>query len=190
LGLIPPLPKAAGPHPTRGQLRHGDPLWLALGAALEVASVAGYVALFGTVFGRDMVRIDWRASIEIPLAGIAAIRLLAAAGAGGVALTVWALRNAGMSARTIACRMVANYAIQYGIYLGALVVCGFGLWAGAFAGGGSFAITVLPAIFSAAAVALVASMGLVPQDFERRLESFSHRPGRAARLAARLAAAP
>ena len=41
-------------------------------------------------------RIDWRASIEIPLAGIAAIRLLSAAGAGGVAVTAWALRRAGL----------------------------------------------------------------------------------------------
>src|SRR5438874_10863429 len=78
LGLYLLLPKLAGLNHTWGQLRHGDPLWLALGGALEVASVAGYVALFGTVFGRDMVRIDWRASVEIPLACIAAIRLLAA----------------------------------------------------------------------------------------------------------------
>ena len=150
----------------------------------------GYAILFGTVFGRGMPRINWRASIEIPLAGIAAIRLLAAAGAGGVAVTVWALRNAGMPPRTIACRMVASYAVQYGIYLAALVVCGFGLWTGLFAGGGSFAITVLPAVLSAAGIALVASMGLVPQDFERRFEALSHRSGWAGRLAARLAAAP
>src|SRR5437588_1923964 len=121
VGLYFLLPKLAGLSQTWGQLRHGDPVLLVLGSGLELLSVVGYAVLFGTVFGRGMPRIDWRASIEIPLAGIAAIRLLAAAGAGGVALTVWALRNAGMSARTIACRMVANYAIQYGIYLGALV---------------------------------------------------------------------
>jgi uncharacterized protein (TIRG00374 family) len=190
VGLYFLVPKLAGLGNTWGTLRHGDPLWLALGAALELLSVAGYAVLFSTVFGRGMSRIDWRASIEIPLAGIAAIRLLAAAGAGGVAVTVWALRSAGMSARTIACRMVANYAIQYGIYLAALVVCGLGLWTGLFAGGGSFAITVLPAIFSAAAIALVASMGLVPQDFERRLKLVAHRSGWAGRLASRLAAAP
>jgi uncharacterized protein (TIRG00374 family) len=190
VGLYFLVPKLAGLKNTWGTVRHGDPLWLALGAALELLSVVGYAVLFGTVFGRGMSRINWRASIEIPLAGIAAIRLLAAAGAGGVAVTVWALRNAGMSARTIACRMVANYAIQYGIYLGALVVCGLGLWIGLFAGGGSFAITVLPAVFSAAAIALVASMGLVPQDFERRLQTVAHRTGWASRIAGRLAAAP
>jgi uncharacterized membrane protein YbhN (UPF0104 family) len=46
-------------------------------------------------------------SVEIPLAGIAAIRLVAAAGAGGMAVTAWALRRAGMPAPVIACRMVA-----------------------------------------------------------------------------------
>jgi uncharacterized membrane protein YbhN (UPF0104 family) len=153
-------------------------------------SVAGYALLFSTVFGRDMPRIDWRASVEIPLAGIAAIRLLAAAGAGGVAVTIWALRNAGMSGRTIACRMVASYALQYSIYLGALAVCGLGLWTGVFSGGGSFAITLLPAVLSAGAIALVASMALVPGDFERRLGRLAHRSGWAGRMATRLATAP
>ena len=190
VGLYFLVPKLAGLKNTWGTLRHGNPEWLALAAALELLSVMGYAVMFGTVFGRGMPRIDWRASLEIPLAGIAAIRLLAAAGAGGVAVTVWALRNAGMTTRTIACRMVASYAIQYGIYLGALVVCGLGLWTGLFAGGGSFAITVLPAVLSAAGIALVASMGLVPQDFERRFEALSHRSDWAGRLAVRLAAAP
>jgi uncharacterized protein (TIRG00374 family) len=189
-GLYFLLPKLAGLNQTWGQLRRGDPLWLALGVVLEAMSLGGYVALFGTVFGRGMARIDWRASIEIPLAGIAAIRLLAAAGAGGVAVTAWALRHAGMSSRVIACRMVASYAIQYGIYLAALVVCGLGLWTGALNGGGSIALTLIPAILSAAVIALVASMGLVPGDFERRLARLAHRAGRIGRLAARLATVP
>ncbi len=190
VGLYFLVPKLAGLKNTWGTLRHGDPLWLALGAVFEMLSVAGYAVLFNTIFGRGMQRIDWRASIEIPLAGIAAIRLLAAAGAGGVAVTAWALRNAGMAARTIACRMVANYAIQYSVYLGALVVCGIGLWTGVFTGGGSFVITVVPAIFGASAIALVASAALVPQDFERRLRAMSEHPNWLGRLASRLAAAP
>ena len=141
VGLYLLVPKLAGLGQTWGQLRHGNPVLLLVGAGLELLSVGGYIVLFRTVFGRGMPRLDWRASIEIPLAGIAAIRLIAAAGAGGVAVTVWALRAAGMSARTIACRMVASYAIQYSIYLGSLAVCGFGLWTGLFSGGGSFAIT-------------------------------------------------
>lgn len=184
------LPKLAGLNQTWGQLRHGDPLWLALGAGLEALSLAGYIALFGTVFGRGMARIDWRASIEIPLAGIAAIRLLAAAGAGGVAVTAWALRRAGMSPSVIACRMVASYVVQYSVYLAALICCGIGLWSGLFAGHGSLALTILPAVVAAAAVGLVLSMALVPNDFERRFERIATRSGRVGRVAARLATAP
>jgi uncharacterized membrane protein YbhN (UPF0104 family) len=189
-GLYFLLPKLAGLNRTWGQLSHGDPLWLVLGAALEAGSLAGYVALFGTVFGRGMARIDWRTSLEIPLAGIAAIRLLAAAGAGGVAVTAWALTRAGMSRHVIACRMVASYVLQYSVYMGALIVCGLGLWSGALPGGGSFALTLVPALLAAALAALVASMGLVPQDFERRLERLAHRKGWLGRIGSRFATVP
>jgi uncharacterized membrane protein YbhN (UPF0104 family) len=189
-GLYFLVPKLAGLNQTWGQLKHGDPLWLALGAGLEVLSVAGYVVLFRTVFARGVPRLDWAASTEIPLAGIAAIRLLAAAGAGGVAVTVWALRRAGMSARLIACRMAATYSIQYSLYLGALVVCGLGLWLGVFAGQGPAALTILPAIFGAAALGLGAAMGLVPGDFERRLGHLARRSGRVGLLASRLGTLP
>jgi uncharacterized membrane protein YbhN (UPF0104 family) len=142
------------------------------------------------VFARGVTRLNWRASIEIPLAGIAAIRLLAAAGAGGVAVTVWALRRAGMAPRVIACRLAANYSIQYSLYLLAMVVSGFGLWTGAFAGGGPTALTLIPAILSGVALGLGAAMGLVPGDFERRLDHLSRRSGRIGRLATRFATLP
>ena len=44
-------------------------------------------------------RLDWRTSYQITLAGLAATRLFSAGGAGGIALTYWALRRAGMGAR-------------------------------------------------------------------------------------------
>jgi uncharacterized protein (TIRG00374 family) len=184
------VPKLAGLNQTWGQLRHGDPVLLAVGAVLELLSVAGYAALFRAVFGRGMPRIDWRASLQIPLAGIAAIRLLSAAGAGGVAVTVWALRRAGMSATLIACRIVASYVLQYSLYLGAMIVCGIGLWFGVFPGPRPFGLTVIPALLSAAGVVLVASMAFVPEDFERRLALLARRRGRVGRLAARSATAP
>jgi uncharacterized protein (TIRG00374 family) len=189
-GLYFLIPKFSGLKQTWGQISRGNPLWLALAAGLEFLSVASYAVLFRTVFARGMPRLGWRASLEIPLAGIAAIRLLAAAGAGGVAVTVWALRRAGMSSRTIACRMAANYSIQYSVYLIALVVCGLGLWTGVFSGQGPTALTLIPAILSAAALALGAAMGLVPDDFERRLERLSRRKGRIGRLATRFATLP
>lgn len=189
-GLYFLLPKIAGLNQTWGKLRHGDPWWLALGAVFECLSVAGYAVLFRTVFGREAARVDWRASIQIPLAGIAAIRLLAAAGAGGVAVTAWALSRAGMNSRAIACRMVASYVLQYSVYMGALIVCGLGLRAGVLPGEAPFVLTTIPALLCCGAVALVASMALVPRDFERRLDRLGTRAGRLGRLATRFATAP
>jgi uncharacterized membrane protein YbhN (UPF0104 family) len=184
------IPKLAGLGQTWGRLSRGDPLWLAAGAALELLSIAGYAILFRTVFGRGVPRIDWRVSVEIPLAGIAAIRLVAAAGAGGVAVTAWALRRAGMSAPVIACRMVASLVLQYSVYLGAVIVCGLGLWTGLFGRGGSAVITVVPAACGAVLVAAVLSLALLPRDLERRLERLGDSPRAFGRLAKLLAKAP
>ncbi len=190
VGLYLLIPKLAGLKQTWGKLGRGDPLWLAAGAALELLSIAGYATLFRTVFGRGVPRIDWRASLQIPLAGIAAIRLVAAAGAGGVAVTAWALGRAGMSAQQIACRMVASLVVQYSVYLGALIIFGLGLWTGLFGGGGSFAITIVPAAFAAVLMAAVLSLALLPRDVEQRLERFASRPGALGWVAKRLAKAP
>jgi uncharacterized protein (TIRG00374 family) len=190
VGLYFLIPKLAGLRQTWGQLRHGDPLWFAAGGALELLSIAGYAVLFRTVFSRGVPRIDWRVSLEIPLAGIAAIRLVAAAGAGGVAVTVWALRRAGMSPEVIACRMVASLVVQYSVYLGALIVCGLGLWAGVFAGGGSAALTLVPAAIAAVMALTIVGLALMPRDIEQRLGRFADRPGVLGRIAARLAKAP
>lgn len=190
VGLYFLIPKLAGLRQTWGQLRRGDPLWFAAGAALELLSIAGYAALFRTVVGRGVPRIDWRVSLEIPLAGIAAIRLVAAAGAGGVAVTAWALSRAGMSAEVIACRMVASLVVQYSVYLAALIVGGVGLWAGVFGGGGSVAITLVPAAIAAVIAVTVISLALMPRDIEQRLGQFADQPGVRGRLARLLAKAP
>src|SRR5436190_174405 len=75
-------------------------------------------------------RIGLRASIEITLAGHAATRLLASAGAGGVALTAWAMRRSGMARATVAARMTTFLVLLYSIYMGALVIGGVGLATG------------------------------------------------------------
>ena len=184
------LPKVAGLDQTWGRLRRGNPLWLAAAAGVEILSIAGYTVLFRTVFGRDMPRLDWRASLQIPLAGIAAIRLVAAAGAGGVALTVWALDRAGMEARQIACRMVANIALQYAVYLAAIVVFGIALAAGLLPGQAPFELTAVPAVLSLVLAGVVLSAVLVPDDVERRLRAIASGPRWWRRLIERLAVAP
>src|SRR5437763_3890727 len=72
-----------------------DARWVVAGAAFELASFAGYVALLWLVAGRAHARIDARRAVEVTLGGAAATRLLPTAGAGGAALTLWALRRTG-----------------------------------------------------------------------------------------------
>jgi uncharacterized protein (TIRG00374 family) len=72
----------------------------------------------------------------------------------------------------------------------AVLIVGPGLYYGLFAGGGSFAITVLPAIFAAGVIVIVLAVSFVPRDVERRLESWGHERGFLGRLARRLAAVP
>src|SRR5205814_5901570 len=131
---------------TWDRIQEGDPWWLAGAFFLECLSFAGYIVLFRTVFTRGETRIEWKESYQITMAGLAATRLFATAGAGGVVLTAWALRRSGMGARLVACRMVAFMALLYVIYVGSLLLDGLALGSGLFPGGGSFAITVVPAI--------------------------------------------
>src|SRR5437868_10515033 len=115
------LPKLLGLRETWNRMEQGNVWWLGLGVLLEVASFLSYVALFRAVFVRGESRIDWPESYQITMAGLAATRLFAAGGAGGVALTAWALRRSGMAARIVACRMIAFLALLYGVYMATLV---------------------------------------------------------------------
>ncbi len=94
------LPELAGFGKSLHRLKYGNKLWLAVGAGLEFCSLLGYATLFKTIFSDDNVNIGWRTSAQITMAGTVATKLLGAGGAGGIALTVWALRAAGHSART------------------------------------------------------------------------------------------
>jgi len=185
------LPKLLGLRETWNRIQHGNGWWFGLAAALEICSFAGYVALFRAVFVRGRSRIDWRASYQITMAGVAATRLLASAGAGGIALTVWALRRSGLGRRVVASRMVAFMALLYGVYMLTLVVGGLGLYLGLFPGPAPFAITVVPAIFGAVVVVVFLGTAMLPSDLERlvfRWTSGERLLGRAARRVAALPA--
>ena len=179
------LPKLAGVGTEVHRIERGDSWWIAVGVALELLSFAGYVILFRSVFVRGPSRIGWLESYQITMAGLAATRLFAAAGAGGVALTAWALRRSGMEPRLVACRMVAFMVLLYSIYMGSLLIDGIGLGSGLFPGGGSFAITAVPAIVAALLLAMAGAVAMLPGDVERRLERWASGSGRLAHWVAR-----
>ncbi|HTW13204.1 MAG TPA: lysylphosphatidylglycerol synthase transmembrane domain-containing protein, partial [Solirubrobacteraceae bacterium] len=184
------LPKLVGLGASIRRLRQGNAWWLAAAAVLEALSFGGYIVLFRAVFVHRTARIGWRASYEITMAGLAATRLFAAAGAGGIALTAWALRRSGMEARIVASRLVAFMALLYGVYMGALCVDGLGLYVGLWPGPAPFAITVVPAIFGAVVILLFLAISALPGDFERLVATRSTGHGLVGRLARRLAAVP
>lgn len=190
LALYVLLPRIAGLDETWGRLRDGDPAWIVLAAVLEVGSYAGYVVLLRGVLGADE-RLTWPVSWRLTLAGVAASRLLATAGAGGIALTAWALNRMGMSARAVAQQLATFFVVLYGIFMAALVVTGMGLSAGWLPGPSPFGVTVMPALFGAAVIGGALALALVPSDARahgrRRERSGS---GRAARLSRLAAAAP
>jgi hypothetical protein len=74
--------------------------------------------------------------------------------------------------------------------MGALVIDGVGLYLGIFPGPAPFAITVVPAFFALALIALFVGMSMVPGDAERRLAGWGRGSGRAAKLMARAVSIP
>jgi uncharacterized protein (TIRG00374 family) len=183
------LPQIAGVGQTWTRINDGDHSWLAVALAFELLSIVAYIVMFRTVCARG-TQIGWRETYEITMAGIAATRLFAAGGAGGVALTAWALRRSGMERRIVACRMVAFLVLTYVVYMAALLIGGIGLRIGLFSGPAPFALTIVPAIFAAVVIVIVLALAFVPEDFERRLQRWSSSHGRLGTIAQRLATAP
>ena len=186
------LPQIADLDNTWNRLRGGDVWWLAGAFVFTMCSFGGYVALFQGVYVRHGSRIDLKASYQITMASLAATRLFAAGGAGGIALTAWALRRSGMSRRGVADSTVAFLALTYVVYMGALVVCGLGLRWGIFSGPAPWTLTVLPALLGLVAIGVFLLMALVPTDLERRLRDWACDQGRPrlARFGQRLASVP
>jgi uncharacterized membrane protein YbhN (UPF0104 family) len=107
-----------------------------------------------------------------------------------VAITAWALRRSGMGRREVAERMIAFLVLLYGVYMGAMVVCGVGLYTGLFPGQHPFAVTIGPAIVGTVVIVVFLAMAFVPEDLERRLGNLAPPHPRLARWLRRLATAP
>ena len=172
------------------RIERGDPALLALAMGLEALSFAGYVLLTRAAFRPAASRIGWRESAEITLAGVVATRLLAAGGAGGIALTVWALRAAGLDARTAVRRLSAFLVTLYSVFFVALLVAGAGLASGLLPGQTPAGVALLGTALAGAVLLLALALLVAPGDIERRVQRAARGTGRGARLARRLATGP
>jgi uncharacterized protein (TIRG00374 family) len=127
-------------------------------------------------------RLDLRASYQVTMAGFVATTIFSAGGAGGIALTYWAIRKAGMSRRRAACRMVAFLVLLYSVYLLALLIFGVLLRTGVLSGHRPIAGTIIPAAVAGVGLAIFVATSFIPEDVQRgirRLESRWARMGSA-----------
>jgi uncharacterized protein (TIRG00374 family) len=155
----------------RDRLEDVDPIWIAAIAVAELASCGGYLLVFRSTFCSSM---PWGLSYEIAMAELAANSLLPTGGAGGLALGVWALRQSGMPTAHVARRTVAFFVVTSAANFGVLIVVGLGVFVGILEGKGSAALTLVPAVITAAGALLV---GFSP----RLLRALGKRPPRVQR---------
>ena len=183
-------PQLAGLDDTWARIEDGRPVWTIAALLLTFGMFGGYVAMFRGVFVRaGSDRLGWRASYQITMAGLAASRLFAAGGAGGLVLTAWALRRSGMRKRTVADKTISFLVLTYLPYVFAVIVCGFGLHWGLFSGEDPFSLTFVPAVVGVVLLGLALAVAFVPTDLQRRLRGLK-REGRLGRLTHQLAIAP
>jgi uncharacterized protein (TIRG00374 family) len=178
VGIYVVFPKLVGLDDAVRRLDNAVWYWIVVAIAFNVAAFAAYVALFrgvlrGTREDPVQARLHFRASYQITMAGLAATRLFSAAGAGGIVLTYWALRKAGMPRRRAACRMVAFIVLTYAVYLIALILFGILLRTHVLPGDAPVGGTIVPAAVAAIVMAVFLLIALIPHDVERRIQQFA-----------------
>jgi uncharacterized protein (TIRG00374 family) len=171
------VPRIVGTDEALDRIDNAVWYWIVVALAFNVAAFAAYVALFrgilsGNVDDDVRRRLDLRASYQITMAGLAATRIFSAAGVGGVVLTYWALRKAGMPRRRSACRMVAFIVLTYFVYLAAVIVFGILLRTHVLSGSAPWAGTIVPAAVAATVIGAFLLVALIPKDVERRIQQF------------------
>jgi uncharacterized protein (TIRG00374 family) len=137
----------------KSRLTGAEPVWVVALVIAEALSCAGYVLVFRATFCAAM---PWGLTYDIAMAEQAANSLLPAGGAGGLALGVWALRQAGLPTSHIARRTVAFFVVTSAPNFFGVTIVGIGVFVGLIPGAGSAALTLVPALLAALAVALVA----------------------------------
>ena len=182
------FPQIVGVEDGIERLGRADLVWVGVALAFSLVMFVSYFGLFKGVVG-DEVHLTWNESYQINMAGLAATRLLSAGGAGGIVITYWALRKAGMPRRQSACRMVAFLVLLYAVYMLTVLVNGILLETGVLSGRNPAGLTIIPAAIAGGLIVVFLLIALIPGDFERRLAESSPET-RLGRIGKRLATIP
>ncbi len=165
-GALPQIPEL---QETLRRFGDGSRWWLLAALGFETASFGGYFLAFHATFAGPGSRIGWRASIELTLAGVVASRVLAAGGAGGIALTAWALRKSGLTTREVRARLAGFLFLLYAAYMVGLALAATGLSVGVFPGPAPVGVTVVPAAFALGVIVVAIALARVPPDLDSRV---------------------
>jgi uncharacterized membrane protein YbhN (UPF0104 family) len=161
------IPHLAGIEDTWNRIRDGSPAWLAAAVGLEAVSYLGYAWNMAAVSAADGVVLGVRRSALITLAATAATRLVAAGGAGGIAVTTWALSRAGHGNKQAAKQVSQHLVATYGVFMVMVIVVGTAL---AIAGQDPL-LSALPAVIAALCVAAFLVLIQAPDWMSRRLDT-------------------
>ena len=114
VGVVLLIGKAAGFARVVDVLEGADRRWLVLCFLAEVVSFTAYGAAYrGAVAFEGGPRIGLGLSLRVIMASLAATRIVAAAGAGGLAVTYWSLRRVGFGSREAGVRMLGLNTLVY-----------------------------------------------------------------------------
>ncbi|MFI4977714.1 MAG: YbhN family protein [Solirubrobacterales bacterium] len=130
------------------RITDANPAWVVAGIGLELLSCAGYVVLFGLVFGM----LGRRLTSRLSLSELAINSVVSVSGLAGIALGAWVLRSKGISVERIARRSVLIFVLTSAVNVGAVVVIGVPMWLGLLPGSRDELLTLLPAAVALAAI--------------------------------------
>jgi uncharacterized membrane protein YbhN (UPF0104 family) len=123
--------------------------WVGAGVGFELVSCAGYVVLFGLVFGM----LERQLISRLSLSELAVNSVVSVSGLAGIALGAWVLRVKGVSVEHIAKRSVLIFVLASAVNVGATALIGVLMWLGLLPGSRNPLLTLLPAAAAAATIA-------------------------------------
>lgn len=116
------IAKAAGFTRVRDAITEADSTWFLVCFFAEVAAFAAYaVVVREALHWRGGPKVRYGLSVHVTLASLGATRVVAAAGAGGLAVTYWCFRRAGFATRDALVRVLGLNTLVY-------LVFGAGAW--------------------------------------------------------------